>query len=300
MKILVMIKKIHLGLAACTISLLALTFSGFVHPVGDSLAVFQLPIGFACLLMLMPLRTGRIFRIGSLLLLLTAAVQIGHRANNKHVNDPQIKVYQKNLSFRIPDIKPLKQDILTQGDIDFITLQEVTDRNAGLMASLLSNFPSQHTCPFAGVGGTAVLSRWPVIEGTKICFDRDGATAMQVITEQGPLWIISVHLNWPYPYRQSNQVDSLSPQLRALHGPKIMAGDFNMVPWSNTMHRMAKDADVSRIGAVHPTFDLPIIPMAVAIDHIFAPKNTSQGMTTIRPMLGSDHYGLVAEIRFDD
>ncbi len=290
-----MLRKLHLGLALCSIAVLTFSFCGFAHPIGDSLAVFQLPIGFVSLVIVLSLRSGRVFRIGAIILLLTAMVQIAHRAKVADLSEPDIKVYQKNLSFRLRSIKPLTEDILAQDGIDFITFQEVTDRNSGMMASLADRFPSQHTCPFAGVGGTAVLSRWPVIEGTKQCFDRDGASAMQVTTDHGDFWIISVHLNWPYPYRQAEQVKRLSPQIQKLKGAKIVAGDFNMVPWSYTMHRIAKDAQVKRIGKVEPTLDLPGIPMGVTIDHVLSPKNTT-GAVYVRPKLGSDHYGLVAKI----
>jgi len=290
-----MLRKLHLALAIGSITVLIFSFCGFAHPIGDSLAVFQLPFGFLFLIIVLSLRSGRIFKLGALVLLLTAMVQIAHRVKYDDVRNPQIRVYQKNLSFRIRDVGPLAEDILAKGDVDFITFQEVTDRNSGVMTNLADSFPTQHTCPFAGVGGTAVLSRWPVIEGTKMCFDRDGASAMKVNTDNGEFWIISVHLNWPYPYRQAEQVKRLSPRIQKLEGPKIVAGDFNMVPWSYTMHRVAKDAQAKRVGKVEPTFDLPGIPMGVAIDHVLSPKNTT-GATYVRPKFGSDHYGLIAHI----
>ncbi len=146
------------------------------------------------------------------------------------------------------------------------------------------------------VGGVAVASIWPVVEGSRICGDLDGMAAMQVKTPAGPIWVISLHLHWPYPHRQPVQVRRLIPQIEALQGRKIIGGDFNMVPWSATLRRIEAASGSKRIGYPHKTFPMFDGGLRLPIDHTLVP-DTRLYQTKMRPLLGSDHHGLFAEFR---
>ena len=116
---------------------------------------------------------------------------------------------------------------------------------------------------------------------------------MQLRTPDGPVWLVSVHLHWPYPYRQPEQVELILPILERLEGPVIIGGDFNMVPWSNTMGRIEAAARAEVLGPMVTTYWLrDLVPLS--IDHVLAPAG---GTVFARTWLGSDHAGLVA--RFD-
>ena len=202
------------------------------------------------------------------------------------------RLYQKNMSFRIKETDTLKADILVS-DADFITLQEVTTKNFAFLRELEDRFPAQHTCPFASVGSVSVLSRWPDMGESK-CFDKDSMTAMKVKTPEGPVWVISIHLYWPYPYGQAEQVAKLVKQISKLEGRKIVAGDFNMVPWSHTLEAFQQTSNTHLAGATVHSFDLPYIPMSTPIDHVLVPVG-SQSKIQRRDKSGSDHYGILAE-----
>ncbi len=293
-------KRSHIStfIAAASILLLGMSFAGGLHPIGDSLAVFRLPLAIIFAFSLIGVRKGFCIVGGLLITGLSLNSVFNHERLAQVSDHPDFTVYQKNLSFRIRDIGPLTSDILSRAPVDFITLQEVTHRSGGLMDALRSDLPFQHVCPFLGVGGTAVLSKWPPVQGSKRCFERDGMSAMQVETPKGPIWIVSIHLNWPFPYEQAAQVNRLLPNIQGLPGPKIIAGDFNMVPWSSVMHQFETAGNTHLAGETKATFDLPFVRMPIPIDHILAP-DTAQGTTERRPKLGSDHYGLVAQIRLD-
>ena len=286
-----MFQKLLLLICLVSLFLLGLSFTGRFLALGESLAVFRLPVLIAALPLLFTIRKSRLLYLGLALIgtsLLSVTLPF---IPQKIETDNVYQLYQKNLSFRISDITPLKTDILNTGSIDFITLQEVTDKNAGLMAELKSEFPSQHVCPFAGVGGTAVLSRWKAVENSQRCFDRDGMTAIHLETPAGPVWLISIHLNWPFPYGQAAQVQKLLGHMEGLEGPKVIGGDFNMVPWSYTMRAFERASGSHMAGAIR-SFDLPYIPMSVPIDHVLVPKKAT---VQRRSKKGSDHYGLLAE-----
>jgi len=84
--------------------------------------------------------------------------------------------------------------------------------------------------------------------------------AMKVKTPEGPVWLISIHLYWPYPYGQAEQVEKLVKHIAGLEGQKIIAGDFNMVPWSHTLEAFQHASDTHLAGALCIVSTYPIYP----------------------------------------
>lgn len=275
---------------------LAGSYLGVVHGLGDSLAVIRPALAVvACGLAALLWSAGR-RRVGLLVLVagLAAGLPIlGSSLAGDPGSGAGYHLYQKNLSFRLTDPAPLIADIRGHAP-DFVTLQEVTGRTRAVMAGLTDVLPSQHVCTFAAVGGVAVLSRWPVIAGSERCVDGDGLAAMQVTTPDGPVWVVSIHLHWPFPYRQSEQVPRLLPALAAMTGPTLVGGDFNMVPWSHTLATIARATETERAGPILYTLPLARGWIALPIDHVLVPRG--KGMTGARrlPLLGSDHHGVLA------
>lgn len=274
---------------------LLLGFTGRWLPLGESLAVFRLPNVLAsCILIPVLWRSKFILPILAFIILSFGSMII-HYIPQTVGGQNTYRLYQKNMLFRIGDTAPLKADILAS-ETDFIALQEVTNKNLAFLSDLKSRFPSQHTCPFASVGNVSVLSRWPDMGESK-CFDKNSMTAMKVKTPDGPVWVISIHLYWPYPHGQAEQVQKLLKHIEVLEGPKIVAGDFNMVPWSNTLKAFERTSDTNLAGAALHSFDLPYIPMSTPIDHVLVPSG-SESKIQRRDKLGSDHYGILAEFNF--
>jgi endonuclease/exonuclease/phosphatase (EEP) superfamily protein YafD len=289
-------RRILLVLGVLVVALLAASYLGVVHGLGDSLAVVRPALagvavvigGLLCFVQ----RRGAGLVVGAAGLIAGLPV-LGSSLPAGTDGDYGYSTYQKNLSFRLADPAPLIADIAGHAP-DFVTLQEVTARTRAVMAGLTEALPSQHLCPFAAVGGVAVLSRWPKIAGTERCAEDDGLAAMQVETPDGPVWIVSIHLHWPFPYRQPAQLARLVPVLESLAGPIVIGGDFNMVPWSYTLGRVAQATDSERAGSV--TYTLPMMDgwVTLPIDHVLVPRG--RGPTSARRMalLGSDHHGVLA------
>ena len=116
---------------------------------------------------------------------------------------------------------------------------------------------------------------------------------MQVVSGEDRFWVVSVHLQWPWPYSQSDHVTLLEPILSQLKGPAIMAGDFNMVRWAYSVKRLADSLDVRPGGPMLGTFQGLSSLYPLAIDHVFS---TRGGRVTLRDLFGSDHNGLLAEM----
>lgn len=269
-------------------------YLGAVHPLGDSLAVFRLQgAGALALLSAGALLAGaaQIGRIGMLIALVAGAPVIWSYGNATAPVGASLRVYQKNMLYRNDDLAGLAQDIRASA-AEAVLLQEVSAPNLALVQDLSADFPAQLTCPTSRrVGGTVVLSRLPAIPGQEIC--TEGLTALQVQGPQGPVWLVSLHLSWPYPYNQSAQVAAMLPVLEGLEGPVVLGGDFNMVPWSWAYSALAKAARAAPAGPVQGTF-ISFQPwLTLPIDHVMGPKG---GRVEMRDALGSDHLGLLADL----
>jgi endonuclease/exonuclease/phosphatase (EEP) superfamily protein YafD len=269
-------------------------YLGWLHPIGDSLAVGR-GIAAAVILVLAVIASFSGLRMAAFVSVLLALLTGGQvlLAYAWPGLPGLYSVYQKNMLYRNADLPALEADIRAAA-AQIVTLQEVSDPNLALLAALKDVYPHQHVCPGRGVGGTAILTQLTPVEGTAIC--APGLAVMQVVAGnegQDRFWLASVHLHWPWPYSQSDHVDLLLPVLDRLEGPAILAGDFNMVRWANSVTRMA---DILELRPAGPTFGSYLglsEVMRLPIDHVFA---TRGGRVSPRGAFGSDHLGLLAEV----
>lgn len=270
-------------------ALLLGSFAGALHPLGDALAVFRTPMAVVGLAWL---GLGWAWGLASPLWLLPVLASLLPAAlaylPGEATPPAGITIYQKNMSFRMADTNALEADIRAVAP-DVLTLQEVTPANARMLARLADILPHSHICNFEAVGAVALASRWPMRPGQNRC--AYGLAMMQVESPSGPLWLASMHLHWPYPYRQSAQHAQLLPELAALDGPVILGGDFNMVRESAVMRRTIHATGSHPGGRPRASFTLEGL-LPIGIDHILIPAG-QHGQSDLRPLLGSDHRGLV-------
>lgn len=273
--------------ALAGLALLA-SYGGALHPLGDSLAVFR-PAFAVVLLAVAAILRGRIGALSlavALLALLPIAVQFRPGPSFSGA----MFLYQKNMRFDNSDLDALYADI-TDFAPSVVTLQEVSEANLSLLKRLQRDFPHQLICPAHRVGAVAILSARPM-EGTD-CRPDTGYASARVMTPDGPATVVALHLHWPYPHGQPAQVDALIPVLESLPQPVIVAGDFNMVPWANAPHRIARATGTRPVRPLEITFMLRGYPLP--IDHVLVPRDVDASQQR-RRLDGSDHHGLVARI----
>lgn len=274
---------VALGLAAAFLA----SFAGQLHPLGDSLAVFRLPIAAVLALVVIWSAWPAWFRWSVAVLCLGAMGQIVAQKYVTHPAGP-VSVYQKNLLFENDQVDALRADILDASP-DIVALQELTSRNADLVRDLRQAYPHQASCALTTWARVAVLSRWPV-EG-EICLEDKGLVGLQVVSPSGRFWVFSLHAFWPWPYGQADQMLQILPVFEGLDDPVIVAGDFNMVPWSHALLQLARATKTTRAGPLFPTLVRSGVPLP--IDHVYAPGG---GLAAPRPLLGSDHAGVLAQV----
>ena len=146
-----------------------------------------------------------------------------------------------------------------------------------------------------GIGGVAVLSRLPVVPGSRECAGNDGMAAMQIETDAGPLWVVALHLHWPWPYRQATQIAGLAPFFEALDGPVLLAGDFNSVRWAHAVDVVAQATGTRHRGPFEPTFYTWPHAYPLGLDHVLASPQMCVRVDVVGPE-GSDHNGVLARI----
>lgn len=275
------------------LSMMALAggYLGWLHPIGDSLAVFRAFAVAAVLAsaVLINLAGMQIASFATTLFAMICGLQL-FLAYFLPGPPGRLLIYQKNMRFDNAELAALEADIRAANPLG-ITLQEVSGANLALLEGLKDSYPQQQVCPLGTVGGTAVASRLPMVEGTGFC--APGLAAMKVKTDGAEFWLVSIHLPWPWPYPQAEHVKTLLPVLARLEGPVILAGDFNMVEWAYSAKALAAASRTRATGPTQGTY-LGYEPwLRLPIDHVFAP---SGGRVQVRGLFGSDHLGLLAGV----
>ncbi|HEY6919662.1 MAG TPA: endonuclease/exonuclease/phosphatase family protein [Tabrizicola sp.] len=283
---------VALGLAVLG---LAGGYLGFLHPLGDSLSVGR-AIAAAAVLILAVFASFAGLRMAafvSMLLALVTGAQVT-LAYSWPGLPGSYTLYQKNILFRNAELSTLEADIRA-ADPMIVTLQEVLPSHQPFLDGLKDAWPHQLLCSGGAVGGTAVLTRLTPVPDTAFC--GPGMAAMQVVVKrmdrEERVWLVSVHLHWPWPYGQADQVDLLLPILDKLQGPAILAGDFNMVRWGRTVQSLSEILGVRAAGPMEGSFIGLSSLFPLPIDHVFASQG---GRVSLRPAAGSDHLGLLAEV----
>lgn len=198
-------------------------------------------------------------------------------------------VYQKNLWYRNAQLNALAADIMAS-EADVVTLQEVSDRNASLLDRLARTYPHRHLCDNSRWSDIVILSRHPFVAGTARCSRTRALALVRVQAPQGPVWVASLHLSWPYPYDQAERLRQIEPLLASMQGPAVVGGDLNMFPATRVSRQVARLTGTRELRPLRPTLWLRGLPML--IDHVYARGGTVER----RPLLGSDHFGLLGRV----
>ncbi len=285
-------RKLVLTVFWSSLLLTVASFGGALHGLGDSLAVFRHVWAVALAISSPLLLRGRLrlagLGIGAAVLL--AAPLASGLVRDAGAGTGRYRLYQKNLRYDGKDRQAIIDDILA-ADPDFVTLQEISFANRQILRALADRYPYSLLCEFENVGSVAILSRFAPVEGSPACVD-EGAAAIKVITPDGPVWAVALHLLWPFPFDQRGQVDRLVSNLGFLDAPVVLGGDFNMVAWSDTMRRIEAATGSRHAGPAIYTFRLNEAPFfRLPIDHILVPSG--RGRLERRPLAGSDHYGIL-------
>ena len=118
-----------------------------------------------------------------------------------------------------------------------------------------------------------------------------------------PVSVLGVHLNWPLGPRNSEfrnqELNSLVALSKAQGGPLLVAGDFNLTPWSEYFSDALERSELhdASVGfGLARSWPAQFAPVGIRIDHCLLSRHWSARSTSIGPDLGSDHLPLVADV----
>jgi len=207
-----------------------------------------------------------------------------------------------NVWFRNPDMVRVAEYI-ENSQADAVVLLELTPPQAEMLVPLLPTYPHYHID--SSRMGAAVFTKWPVMSAESVPLSQGGAIAARMMVDwRGtPVSLLGVHLNWPLGPRNSafrnQELNSLVALSKAQSAPLLVAGDFNLTPWSkyfsdalaqSGLHDAALGFGLTR------SWPAQFAPLGIRIDHCLLSRHWQAKATTIGPSLGSDHLPLVADV----
>lgn len=324
-------KSLRIFIYIPLISIALFIFLGFLnmfHPFFDSLSHFRVHL---LVLFLITLLLTSFFHEKRIMLFYVMVLLMGSTylyallqpfkaepVNETKIN--HVRHLQFNLNFKNQRLEEVK-DFLKENSVDIITLQEVTPEHQAFLEQMKTEsfvvefskdypyismkkgaYPYQQYCDFQSVGGVAVLSKYPINKENSICMEGVGLLSSEVMIKDQPIHVVSIHLYWPFPYYQEEQVQTLVQVFEHFKNPMLIAGDFNAVAWSHSVKQIEKASNTKVVNGLRWSISLekqlPLIPLKLSIDHVLLSSEFQVDDIYIAKPLGSDHFPLVTEFRF--
>lgn len=189
-------------------------------------------------------------------------------------------------------------------DPDIVVLQEVGSRtHAHLNAALHQFYPYRRFCNDEPFCDGAILSRIPWLNVWQLPRTENAPPSVAArfdIGGQRMLFVMGVHFwNPRAPQRQVREAAWLGGELSRIDDLLIIAGDFNLTPWTfglNSIARQGRLVQASGLGGTWPAtsrFLPPIFP----IDNILVSPEIRVIAAKRGPGVGSDHLPAIATLR---
>ena len=186
---------------------------------------------------------------------------------------------------------------------DVVVFQEMTRSH---LARLLLTFGARYPHR-VGDSGLVILSKHPILADGRV--DRPGYPGwislmvrwVRLDVNGTAVELAGVHLSRPFHTElQGQDIVTLTQFVRSRTTPLVVAGDFNMAPWTQKLKGFTQETGLGRYNTFHFTWPLqvrgiPFVPL-VPIDNIFASREFAAIATEPGPRLGSDHRPIIADI----
>lgn len=290
-------------------------FFGSAHPALDSLAHFRVHLAVVMIVFAALSLVGSMWRQGLMAIVFGLAAigttlgipaysgfgQVHAAIHPKDEAAPVYRLLQMNLRF--DNAEPGKVlSMIGRIKPDVITLDEVSEMWAQKLHLLSSAYPHRIVCTIRNnAGGVAILSLRPFgTERAPRCID-GGTFAIANVDFGGRLVEVgALHLHWPWPFDQSDQIDGLAAPLGEMAATAILAGDLNATPWSAAARRVAEAGAFQPVRLAGPTWLYRRLPetlrfAGLPIDQIFAKGDVTVHSARTLEAAGSDHLPVLVE-----
>lgn len=215
-----------------------------------------------------------------------------------------LKIVSFNVNFKNPEIAPAL-DFLRRENADVVVVVEVNEVWRKAFKRLSDIYPHQLFGPLSqdrrhipqGIGLLAKRAwRETGVEWSEVS-DRAYAVWARFPASSPGLTVAAVHLNNPFFHpagHQKAEAESLASMVKRFDGPVIVAGDFNMTPFSTRYGRLLKESGLRRAtGGLNTTWPSLVTPLGLALDHFLVGAKVKRAAMRVGPRLWSDHRPIV-------
>lgn len=195
-------------------------------------------------------------------------------------------------------------DFVKQSGADIVVLQEVDARlEAQLVPALLTIYPSVTSCARRNCG-LVLLSKIPVLKAGYSDRTRHEPPLVWATfsSARGKTFTVTgLHLAYPFqPDWQVSQARFLAERVRNATGTQILAGDFNLTPFSWKLNRLLAESELRRHATFGATWPSHRFAPLVLLDNLLAtPDVKSVAASYGRSGYGSDHRPMIFDVAFD-
>ena len=181
---------------------------------------------------------------------------------------------------------------------DVVLLQEFDPLNHPGFLGLAKDLPFEVRCKSRGLGYVVIRSRHQLL--AQHCSDGESFAWAQIAVQGRRVTFASLHLAWPWPFKQAEQLENLREAFVAMPKPVVLAGDFNATPWSAVVGQIEDMTGTKAVGGFRISLWLDVFHSgkpwpALPIDHVLLPKDAHLKSIGTGPFLGSDHLPVIAE-----
>jgi endonuclease/exonuclease/phosphatase (EEP) superfamily protein YafD len=217
-------------------------------------------------------------------------------------SQPTFRLVTFNAWFRNENLGPLVK-FLRATDADVVILQEVDVASIEGLAKQLTALPHHTVTPFVR-HGVAVFSRWPLqTEHLQLPGSVTRISRSSVRWRDATLTVFGAHLSWPLSKAKAAaraaELHALAERARRESAPVLLAGDFNLTPWSRYFERFVAQSglkDCALGQGVPGSWPAQAMPARIRIDHCFASDHWQVHRVVVGPSLGSDHLPIIADL----
>ena len=213
-----------------------------------------------------------------------------------------VKVLTVNVSYRQFSVRRLFE-IVRNADPDVLVVQELTPHADSVLKEFDTAFPHFHKFPADGPRGIGIWSRYELESAATFALGRLPAIEARVRAPQGSFTVIGAHLSSPMRPRRAaarnSELRELGVRSAAIEGPLVVAGDFNITPYSPYFAdwlEVSGLTDTRRGRTLAPSWPTMVPLVGIPIDHVAVNSGFAIRSHQRLPNFESDHYGILAEL----
>lgn len=208
-----------------------------------------------------------------------------------------------NTWFRNDDLERITS-FVEHSRADVVVLQEVDVSRLEALSAATHSYPYRTHTPRVR-RGLVILSRTPLtgVEHFEIPGRVTRVTRASIERQGTNITIIGAHLSWPITpvtaRQRAEELDLIAERVRRESDPVMVAGDFNLTPWSPYFTRLLERsglADCSLGLGTLATWPAQFPPARIRIDHCLVSPHWRVRNVAVGPQLGSDHLPLIADL----